>query len=151
MKEERRVRARVERQHETIAVPLDFEPKLVRFDPGAFVLADVTYALGVDFAAAALRDDPNVVARIRAARELAKDGGRIAREALERAFEAEPFWGVLAEAAAAIGATRAPWARTMLIGALSHRHPKVVRAAAEALGNFRDPEVCGRAHRRRGE
>ncbi len=142
LKEERRVRARVERQHETIAVPLDFEPKLVRFDPGAFLLADVTYALGVDFAAAVLRDDPNLVARIRAARELAKDGGRIAREALARCFEAEPFWGVLAEVAAAIGATRAPWARTMLIGALSHRHPKVVRAAAEALGNFRDPEAA---------
>jgi len=139
---ERRVRAHVERQHETIAVPLDFEPKLVRFDPGAFILADVTYALGADFAAAALRDDPNVVARIRAARELAKNGGRIAREALERAFEAEPFWGVLAEAAAAIGATRAPWARTTLIRALSHRHPKVVRAAAAALGNFRDANAA---------
>ena len=82
LKKERRVRARVERQHETIAVPLDFEPRLVRFDPGAFVVADVTYALGVDFAAAALHDDPNVVARIRAARELAKDGGRISRDAL---------------------------------------------------------------------
>ncbi len=141
-KEDRRVRARVERQHETIAVPLDFEPKLVRFDPGAFVLADVTYALGVDFAAVALLDDPNVVARIRAARELAKDGGRVARDALARSFESERFWGVLAEVAAAIGATRAPWARTMLIGALSHRHPKVVRAAADALGNFRDPDAA---------
>ncbi len=139
---ERRIRTRVERQRETIAVPLDFEPQLVRFDPGAFILADVTYALGVDFAAAALRDDSNAVARIRAARELAKDGGRIAREALAHAIETESFWGVLAEAAAAIGATRAPWARTMLIGALSHRHPKVVRAAATALGDFRDPEAA---------
>jgi aminopeptidase N len=139
---ERRVGARVERQHETIAVPLDFEPKLVRFDPGAFLLADVTYALGADLAAAALRDDPNVVGRIRAARELAKDGGRIAGEALARSFESEPFWGVLAEASAAIGATRAPWARTTLIGALAHRHPKVVRAAAAALGNFRDPDAA---------
>ncbi|HVR45157.1 MAG TPA: M1 family aminopeptidase [Candidatus Binatia bacterium] len=140
--QERRVRARIERQHETIAVPLDFEPKLVRFDPGAFVLADVTYQLGVDFAATALRDDPNVVARIRAARELAQDGGRVAREALARFFESEPFWGALAEAAAAIGATRAPWVRAMLITALSHRHPKVARAAAEALGNFRDADAA---------
>ena len=140
---ERTVRACVAREHETIAVPLDFTPELVRFDPGAFVLADVTYALGVDFAAAALRGDPNVVARIRAARELAKDGGRIAREALRRAFANEPFWGVLAEAAAAIGATRAAWARAMLIDALSHRHPKVARAAATALGNFRDPDAAG--------
>jgi len=46
---ERRIRIRVERARETIAVPLDFEPNLVRFDPGAFLLADVTFALGADF------------------------------------------------------------------------------------------------------
>jgi aminopeptidase N len=139
---ERRIRARVEREHETIAVPLEFEPRLVRFDPGAFVLADVSYALGPEFATAALRADPDVVARIRAGRELARNGGRVAREAIETAFEREPFWGVLAEIAAAIGATRAPWARRTLIRALGHEHPKVVRAVAEALGNFRDPEAA---------
>jgi aminopeptidase N len=136
---ERRIRAHVERAHETIAIPLDFEPKLIRFDPGAFLLADVGYALGVDLAAAALRADPSVIGRIRAARELAADGGRAARDAIETAFQREPFWGVLAEAAQAIGATKAPWARAMLIRTLGHEHPKVVRAAAEALANFRDP------------
>ncbi|HEY6449685.1 MAG TPA: M1 family aminopeptidase [Candidatus Cybelea sp.] len=139
---ERRIRAHVERAHETIAVPLDFEPLLVRFDPGSFLLADVAYAIGTDRAAAALRGDPDVVARIRAARELAKDGNAASRNALETAFDREPFWGVLAEAARALGATRAPWASSILIGALSHRHPKVARAAAEALGNFRDPGVA---------
>jgi aminopeptidase N len=139
---ERRVRASIERQHETIAVPLDFEPKLVRFDPGAFLLADVRYRLGADLAAAALRADPDVVARIRAARELAKDGGRVARDAIASAFAQEPFWGVLAETAFAIGATRAPWARAILISALSHRHPKVARAAAGALGGFRETDAA---------
>jgi aminopeptidase N len=139
---ERRVRARIEREHETITVALDFEPKLTRFDPGGFVLASVTYRLGAHYAAAALRGDPDVVARIRAARELAKEGGRVAWDAIEAAFRNEPFWGVLAEAAAAIGETRAPQARTVLIAALSHAHPKVVRAVAAALGNFRDPEAA---------
>jgi aminopeptidase N len=139
---ERRIRAHVERAHETIAVPLDFEPKLVRFDPGAFLLADVGYALGVDFAAAALSGDPSVIGRIRAARELAADGGRAARDAIDTAFRQERFWGVLAEAAHAIGSTKAPWARSTLIRALDHEHPKVVRAAAEALGNFRDAEAA---------
>lgn len=139
--DDRLIRLRVEREHETITVPLDSEPELVRFDPGAFLLADVAYALGTDFAAAALRRDPNVVARIRAGRELARDGGREARDAIEAAFGREPFWGVLAELAAAIGATRAPWAQTMLIRALAHAHPKVVRAAAAALGNFRDAQA----------
>lgn len=140
--QERRIRAHVERAHETITVPLEFEPKLVRFDPGAFLLAEVTYALGADFAAAALRADASVIGRIRAARELAADGGSAARDAIAQAFEREPFWGVLAETSHAIGATKAPWARAMLVAALDHKHPKVVRAAAEALANFRDAEAA---------
>src|SRR5581483_10472525 len=52
--DERTIRVRVERAHETIAVPLDSRPALVRFDPGAHILADVSYEFGVDFAAAAL-------------------------------------------------------------------------------------------------
>ncbi|HYL27301.1 MAG TPA: M1 family aminopeptidase, partial [Candidatus Nitrosotalea sp.] len=139
---ERRVRAHVERAHETIAVPLDFEPRLVRFDPAASLLADVEYSLGPALAATALRAEPNLVARVRAARELAKDGGRVAREAIVTAFERERFWGVLVETAHALGETRAPWARQILIGALSHTHPKVVRAAAEALGSFRDADAA---------
>ncbi|MBV9719811.1 MAG: HEAT repeat domain-containing protein [Candidatus Eremiobacteraeota bacterium] len=139
---ERRVRAHVERAHETISVPLDFEPRMIRFDPGAFLLADVSYALGADRSAAALRDDPNIIGRIRAGRELAAEGGRVARDAIDDAFEREAFWGVLAETAAAIGASRSPWARATLLRALAHEHPKVVRAVAEALGNYRDAEVA---------
>ena len=139
---ERRVRAKIERAHETIAVPLDFEPQLVRFDPGAFVLADVRHRFGVQYATASLRADPDVVARIRAARELAADGGSQARAALTAAFANEPFWGALAETATAAGATKAPWARDLLISALQHKHPRVVRAVAAALGNFRDADAA---------
>jgi len=139
---ERRIRASIAHRHETIAVPLDAEPKLVRFDPGAFVLGRVTYRIGVDTAAAVLRGDPDVVARVRAARELARDGTHAAVAALRNAFDAEPFWGVLAEAAGAAGATRAPWARDLVTSALKHAHPKVRRAAATALGNFRNAAVA---------
>jgi aminopeptidase N len=135
---ERRIHVSVERAHETITVPLDFEPKLVRFDPGAFLLGSITYKLGVDLAVATALGDPSVVARIRAVRELAKDGSPAAHEALRRVLESDPFWGVSVEAAAASGATRSPWARTMLIDASKHAHPKVRRAVASALGNFRD-------------
>lgn len=140
---EKRIRVQIERAHETITIPLDAEPKLVRFDPGAYLLASVTYKLGTDFAAASLQGDCDVVARIRAARELAKDGSKRAREALALAFEHDPFWGVLEEAAAAVGATKAPWARELLVRALGHSHPKVRRAVAAALGHFRDASVAG--------
>jgi aminopeptidase N len=139
---ERRVRVRVEKARETVMIPLDAKPALVRFDPGAFILGRVTYKLGTSFASATLSGDPDPVARIRAARELAKDGSQAARAALLRAFEVDPFCGVLEEAASAVGATRAPWARDLLLTALGHAHPKVRRAVAAALGNFRDPAVA---------
>jgi aminopeptidase N len=114
---------------------------MVRFDPGAHLLADVTYKFGVDFAVAALTGDPGVVAKIRAARELAKDGSAAAREALAQAFQRDEFWGVLSEAAVALGRTRAPWARELLLRALKAEHAKVRRAAAAALGDFKDRGV----------
>ena len=139
---ERRVRMHVERGHETIAIPLDEEPKMVRFDPGAFILASVKYTYGTDLAAATLAGDPDIVARIRAARALAKDGSHRAREALRAAFANDPFWGVLDETAVAVGSTKATWARDMLLDALDHAHPKVRRAVANALGNFREANVA---------
>jgi len=139
---ERHVRAGIERQHETITVPLEFEPKLVRFDPGAFVLCSAVYKVGVDAAAAILRKDADVVAQIRAARELAKDGSAAAREALRGAFAGHTFWGVLVKTAIAVGETHAPWARAMLVEAVGHAHPKVRRAVAVALGNFRHPDAA---------
>ncbi|HZZ65129.1 MAG TPA: M1 family aminopeptidase [Candidatus Baltobacteraceae bacterium] len=142
--QERRIRVHVERAHETVTVPLEFEPKLVRFDPGAFILADVTYQLGTDFAAAALANDPDPIARIRAARELAKEGSLTAREALARAFASERFWGVLAQTAYAVAKTHTPWAQDLLLQAAGHDHPKVRRAVASALGEFRDDRVAAR-------
>jgi aminopeptidase N len=139
---ERRLRVSVERAHETITVPLESEPTLVRFDPGAFILADVTYKFGVRAAAAVLLADPSVVSRIRAARELARDGSAMAVGALRQAFSSEPFWGVLVQVASAIGATRAPWAHDILMRALAHKDPKVRRAVAAALGNFREADVA---------
>jgi aminopeptidase N len=139
---EKRIRASVERAHETIAVPLDFEPSLVRFDPGASLLGNISYKFGATLAAATLRGDADPVARIRAARELAKDSSQTARDALRAAFERDPFWGVLDEAATALGETRAPYAREILVAALRNAHPKVRRPVAAALGNFRDAEVA---------
>ncbi len=136
------VRTRVERAHETLTIPLEKEPELVVFDPGAFVLGDVKFALGTTFAAALLASGADAVAKIRAARELVKDGTAQARAALEAAFSGDMFWGVLAEAAYALGQTHAPWARALLLHAIDHEHPKVRRAAVAALGNFRQDGVA---------
>jgi aminopeptidase N len=92
--------------------------------------------------AAILRLDPSLESRIRAAKALAKDGGRVAREALAQALARDPFWGVGVEVAAALGGSYAPSARETLLQNVGHPHPKVRRAIADALGTWRDAEVA---------
>ena len=140
--DDRRLRVRVERAHETVTVPLSDRPARFCFDPGAFLLADVTFALGTSYAAALLTGDADPVAKIRAVRELAKDGSGAAREAIAEAFGSGFFWGIAAEAAHAAAATRAPWALELLAANAAHEHPKVRRAVVSALGNFRNSKAA---------
>jgi aminopeptidase N len=140
---ETRVRLHVDRAPQVFAIPLEREPALVRVDPGAWVLGAWTFSLGTDAHAAILRGDPSPAARIRAAKALAKDDRRSARDALAGALAHDPFYGVGVEVAAALGDSRAPSARAALLANVAHPHPKVRRAVAKALGAWRDAEVAG--------
>ena len=148
---ETRVRLRVDRAPQAFAIPLDREPALVRVDPAAWVLAAWTSSLGTDAHAAVLRGDPSPTARIRAAKALAKDDRRAAREALAHALAHDPFFGVGVEVAAALGDSRAPSARATLLANTAHAHPKVRRAVAKALGAWRDAGVASALLALRGD
>lgn len=139
---EHRVRLRVERAHESFAIPLEREPQLVRVDPGAYILSVFTYGFGADMNATILAAEPSVTARIRAAKALGKDGSRVAREALAHALAHDPFWGVAAEVAAVLGDARSPAARGALLANVGHPSAKVRRAVADALGNYRDTDTA---------
>jgi aminopeptidase N len=139
---ETRMRLTVDAKSRTFAVPLEREPALVRVDPSAWILSSWTSSLGTDLHVASLRGDPSPLARIRAAKALAKDGNRVAREALAHALAHDPFWGIGVEVAVALGKSRAPSARAALLRNVGHAHPKVRRAVADALGNWRDEEVA---------
>ena len=140
---ETRVKLQVERAPQVFAIPLEREPALVRVDPAAWILGAWTSALGTDAHAAVLRGEPSPTARIRAAKALAKESGRVAREALAAALEHDPFFGVGVEIAAALGDSHAPSARATLLANVAHPHPKVRRAVAKALGAWRDADVAG--------
>jgi aminopeptidase N len=139
---EQRVRVHIERARESFVIACPVKPALVRIDPGAYLLCTLAYALGTESHAAILRGDPSPVARIRAARALGKDDARAAQRALADAMRDEPFWGVAVEIAAVLGKARAGYARAALLTALAHAHPKVRRAAADALGTYHDPDVA---------
>jgi len=140
--DEKRVKLHVDRKNERYVIPLESEPHLVRVDPGTYTLCNLKYTFDADAAAAILHGEPSPVARIRAARALAKDGSRVAREALAGALAGDPFWGVAAEVATVLGTMRAPSARDALLENVAHEHPKVRRAIADALGNYREPVVA---------
>ncbi len=139
---ERRVRLHVEHARESFVVALPAEPALIRIDPGAYVLCTLAFALGTERHAAILRADPSPVARIRAAAALGKDGSRVAQDALSAALRDEPFWGVAVEIASVLGKARTAAARTALLAATAHPHPKVRRAVADALGTYREAGVA---------
>lgn len=139
---ERRLRVHIERQNERFAIPLDAEPRLVRIDPGAYVLSALTYAFEPDTCASILRSEPSPVGRIRAAKALGKDTSHIAVATLAAALRSDPFWAVAVEVAIVLGTVRSPAAREALLANLAHPHPKVRRAIADALGNYHDSGVA---------
>jgi aminopeptidase N len=133
-----------EREH-AFHLPLPEKPDAVWFDPEGDLLAGWSVDEPPDASRRALRDGPLVV-RLRAAGRLAKDAGAETVAALSRAVREDPFWGVRAEAAAALGKVRTPAAREALLAALGKvEHPKARRAVASALGQFREDEAVAEA------
>lgn len=132
----RRVLLEMTSKSQSVQIPLEAQPDLVRVDPDNGVLMDLKEEKPRDLWATQLDDDPGVVGRIRAARHF----GETARPQDivllgERLFE-EPFWAVQAEIAAAIGKSDSPEARDGLLKALTLEHPKARIAVVRALESF---------------
>ena len=68
------------------------------------------------------------------ARALVKNGSQSAREALDMPSRHDPFWGVLEELAGALGKTKAPWAREILISSM---HDARAEGSARRRGRAR--------------
>ena len=118
-----------------LVVPAPEAPTWFVFDPrGAVILSAIEEQKGRDLFIAQLRG-ADALNRIRAARQMARDGSPEAVDALARAMKEDAFWGVGAECARALGKSGSDAAKSALReAAVSHAHPKVRRAAVEALG-----------------
>ncbi|MEZ4409675.1 MAG: M1 family aminopeptidase [Polyangiales bacterium] len=120
-------------------LPCPRAPRRVAVDPSTSVLARWRVEVPRDLLLDALASDPRAAVRWRAAQALARkrDDDAVV-DALARAMDSDPFWGVAAECAAALGELRTAAAFEALSRALTDApHPKVRRAAARALGDFR--------------
>lgn len=118
---------------------LPAEPEFVSIDPAGRVLKTLDFAPGVTQLAARVKKDPEAIGRIDAARALAKAGTPEAVAALSAAvLNRDELDFVRAEVAAALGKVKGAAARDALIAATREPAARVRRAAALALGNFRD-------------
>lgn len=126
---------------QSIALHLAGRPLYVSVDPKFEVLKTIEYARPREMMLAQLSSD-TVPGRIQAAKGLAKDASPDAVEALKKALASDPFWGVQAEAAKALGEIGNESSLKALIESLSVSHPKVRRAVVSALGQFKKEEAA---------
>jgi aminopeptidase N len=119
-------------------LPAAEEPHLVLLDPEDAILKRMRWKVDGVKLRVQLQEGENVLKRIEAAEELVKVGHREAVAALERAMHHDPFWGVAARAAKALGEIGTEAAKRALMGALAITHPKARRAVVKALGSFTD-------------
>jgi len=121
----------------TFALPCEAAPRWVSVDPDGALLAKVTSSVPATMLREALAGDPRALVRWRAAASLARHDDELSVAALEKALRDDAFWGVSAEAARALGELRGRMAWEALSRSVDHAHPKVRRAVARALGEFR--------------
>jgi aminopeptidase N len=112
-------------------------PKWIAFDPGNAVPKTLELDFSEDMLIAQLENDEDVLGRIHAARALAGKPTRKSAEALAHSMAKDPFWGVQAECATALGRIHSGEALEALLTA-DLKHPKARRALVKALGEWRD-------------
>jgi aminopeptidase N len=127
-----------ERKH-SFTYPAAERPRLVRFDPGDWVLEDIEFEKSKEELLYQLEHDPDMLGRREAAEALAKHAGDDAvTAALLRRLEIEPFWGVRLEIADVLGGTRREALLEPLAARLRSEPKSRVRAEiVRALGDIR--------------
>ena len=121
---------------------MDKAPKAVRVDPGFDVLKTFKHKRGREALEAALRNAPEAIGRAEAARELGREGSPQAVAALRDAMLNDKFWGVQADAAAALGTVRTSDALDAL-----HRRTRAAASEGAARGGARARRISWRRAR----
>jgi aminopeptidase N len=118
-------------------------PTQVIFDPGDVLLKTAKVDKARPLWVRQLKAGRLAVDRVLAARALGEKPEPASVAALSEALESDPFWAVRSAAATALGRTRRGDALDALVAARSQSHPRVRRAVAMALGEFRGEPLAG--------
>jgi len=123
---------------DTFVIALAERPAFVAFDPELRVLGEHTFDAPSDMLRAQLASATRAISRARAADALSRRDDPPTIAALAKCLaRADEAWMVRAEAARALGKIRSEEAFAALAAHASAEHPKVRRAVASALGNFK--------------
>lgn len=115
------------------------DPEQVRVDPDAAVLHKLDFDPGADKLERQLRDAPDVIGRILAGCELAKQGKPSTIALIQQRWKAEPFWGVRLEWAKALGRVGSALAIAALVHAIDHEQDlRVLEGLLRAGMEIRD-------------
>ncbi len=112
------------------------KPMMVNFDENDYLLKEMKFKKSTTELAYELEHDPNVVGRIRVAEQLAEDKSDTALSLLAKGAKDQKFWGVRLECATLLSGFKGGAARESLVSALNDKDPRVVVAAANALGEL---------------
>ena len=131
----------------SLLLPLAKRPSWIRVDPGSTVLMELTEKKPRDHWVRQLEDDPDVVARIRAAEHFGETDSEQDRELLSTRLGEESFWAVQKAIATTLGKAGGDTARDALLANIKTAHPKARAAVVKALGSIEDePDVRSDLH-----
>lgn len=125
--------------------PLAQKPSFLSFDHGNHHLKTVELAYGVPELIAQLRHCPDPIGRIYAAIALGKKANYRVLQALKTALETETFWAVRAEITQQLGKVALDQGFDLVKIALADEHPRVRRAAIQALTHFKNSQTLALA------
>src|SRR5450432_2638241 len=128
---------------DTFVIKLAERPAFVAFDPDLRIIGDLTVEAPSDMLRAQLTKATRAISRARAADALSRRDDPPTIIALAACLgSAKEAWMVRAEAARALGKIRSDEAFSALAENAGTEQPKVRRAVAAALGNFKTAEAA---------
>lgn len=134
------------REHR-FSFPTNGEPHNVVFDAENAILKTAVIQKPRKMWVYQITQDTHVVHRILAAQEIARNPSNDEWNTLYHALRHDPFWGVRAVTATAIGTLTHPKAEAMLQNAYNQeKHPRVLRNIVAALGNYQDGSTSQLLH-----
>jgi len=128
---------------QSFAVPCPVRPLFIVVDEQMGILGELSVKAPLDMLVAQARRAESARGRWLALTALAYESDPKARKTLEAALaDEQEFWGARVVAAESLGAMGTPWALSALCSHAQTKHPKVRRAVATALGEFRAPAAA---------